>query len=173
MSIPTVAPEVKLRNAILERYRSVRAFCNAHNLPYSTIDNVFKRGVDSVSISTATQLCTALNLDLAAFGKGQIAPLREDAQSYPEETQLLENYRQLDSSGKELVELVAEKERERCDRGRALQPAFGAKGWQQYLGVPIACRGGGVIAATEEDARQMERIYKNLLSGKEKGGKVP
>lgn len=167
MSPQTATPEEKLRNVILDRYRSVRAFCNVHNLPYSTIDNVFKRGVGSVSMSTATQLCRALELDLSAFGKGQIFVQRGDAMSAADtgEVELLENYRQLDGYGKELVELVAEKERDRCDNTKVLQPAFGAKGWQQYLGAPIACRGGGVIAATEEDARQMERIYKGLLAG--------
>lgn len=166
MSPQTVTPEEKLRNVILDRYRSVRAFCNVHNLPYSTIDNVFKRGVGSVSMSTATQLCSALELDLSAFGKGQIVGQRGEnlLSTDIEEAQLLDNYRRLDGYGRELVELVAEKERDRCDNTRVLQPAFGAKGWQQYLGAPIACRGGGVIEATEEDARQMDRIYKGLLA---------
>ncbi|MEG2074381.1 MAG: hypothetical protein RRY54_06420 [Angelakisella sp.] len=51
-----------------------------------------------------------------------------------------------------------------------LTPCFGTDSWRQYLGAPIACRGGGVTSATEEDARQMECIYKELLGGGEEKG---
>ncbi|MEG1942215.1 MAG: hypothetical protein RR049_00245, partial [Angelakisella sp.] len=70
MSTQQETPESKLRSVIRDRYHSVRAFCNQYNLPYSTVDNVFKRGVNNVGISTATQLCDLLELDLAAFAKG-------------------------------------------------------------------------------------------------------
>lgn len=167
MSERGTTPELKLRDVILARYRSVRAFCNLYNLPYSTIDNVFKRGVNSVSISTATQICNALELDLSAFGKGIIAGAAHGGKTTADlkETELLGNYRKLDSYGRELVGLVAEKEAVRCENSKVLQPAFGEDGWRQYLGAPIACRGGGVTAANEEEAKQMERIYNGLLAG--------
>ncbi|MEG0753331.1 MAG: hypothetical protein RR461_05830 [Angelakisella sp.] len=161
-------PEQQLRSVILEQFRSVRAFCNLYGLPYSTVDNIFKRGVNSVSISTAAQLCSGLGLDLSAFGKGIIAMAETEADADSDEAIMLQNYRRLDNHGKDLVELVAAKELERCQaegQAKVLQPSFGEEGWRQYLGAPIACRGGGVIAATEEDARQMERIYNGLLGG--------
>ncbi|MEG1942214.1 MAG: hypothetical protein RR049_00240, partial [Angelakisella sp.] len=61
-------------------------------------------------------------------------------------------------------------EHKRCADTKVLTPCFGADSWRQYLGAPIACRGGGVTSATEEDARQMECIYKELLGGGEEKG---
>lgn len=156
-------PEQQLKELILQQYRSVRAFCNTFQIPYSTMNNVFLRGISSVNLSTAGQLCAALELDLAAFGQGSIRPAQASGGAgNPGEQSLLESYRELDSYGQELVELVAQKEQERCLAAKVVRLP-GGEGWRQYVGKPIACRGGGVTPATEEDARQMERIYSRLL----------
>lgn len=156
--------EAKLRDCILERYRSVRAFAMALEVPCSTVNNVLRRGVQSVNLSTATTLCDALGLDIAAFVRGEMAPAI-GGQAAPWERELVEDCRAMDDHGRELVCLVAKKERERCAGQRVEFPRAkaGKETWRQYVGAPIACRGGGVTAATEQDARQMDRIYRRLL----------
>ncbi|MEG2074380.1 MAG: hypothetical protein RRY54_06415 [Angelakisella sp.] len=95
MSTQQETPESKLRSVIRDRYHSVRAFCNQYNLPYSTVDNVFKRGVNNVGISTATQLCDLLELDLAAFAKGIIKEAAGSTKSVADsqETELLHGHK--------------------------------------------------------------------------------
>lgn len=169
--------EQALRNRILESYRSVRAFAGDCGLPCSTVDNVLRRGVASVNLSTAATICSRLGLDLYAFVQGEIVERIQDEvvqQRSQWEVGLVDCCRRLDDHGRELVQLVADKEAQRCEASgkRVTFPAPGAESWRQYLGAPIACRGGGVKQATEADARQMERIYNRLLADRpeKKGG---
>jgi hypothetical protein len=56
--------EDRLKEYIKGEYRSLRNFCNTYNLPYSTIDNMFKRGLSGSSIDKVISLCSALDIDL-------------------------------------------------------------------------------------------------------------
>lgn len=163
--------EIKLKNCILERFRSIRGFALALGVPCSSVNNVLRRGVVSVNVSTAATLCSALGLDVAAFVSGEITPATGGGDE-PWALELLEDCRNIDTHGRELVGMVAKKERERCREQVVSFPAArGETGWQRYVGAPIACRGGGVTEATEEDAKQMDRIYRRLLAdrGDKKG----
>ena len=42
--------ENALKTVIKEKYGSVRAFSQSIGMPYSTIDNIFKRGIMGVSV---------------------------------------------------------------------------------------------------------------------------
>lgn len=169
MKYEKTSPEEELRRLILERYRSVRAFCVAVGLPYSTVDNVMRRGILSINVTTAGALCDLLGLDVGAFIRGEILVAGDEEQRRWEQ-KLMESCRRLDEHGKQMVSMVAEKERERCikEAQAVTFPGAGTRGdsWRQYVGMPIACRGGGVTAATEEDARQMEKLYRKLMDDK-------
>ena len=56
--------EIELKNTIKKKYGSVRAFAQAINTPYSTIDNIFKRGIMGVSIQVVLRICSELNIDI-------------------------------------------------------------------------------------------------------------
>lgn len=56
--------EIELKNTIKEKYGSVRAFAQAINTPYSTIDNIFKRGILGVSVQVVLKICSELNIDI-------------------------------------------------------------------------------------------------------------
>lgn len=157
--------EQKLKDCIMEQHRSVRAFAMSLGLPCSTVNNVLRRGVGSINLSTAAVLCSSLGLDAAAFVDGEVKPAVVGA-AEPWEQELLESSRQLDMHSRELVIMVVRKELERVGGNRVEFPTDKRESWKQYLGAPIACRGGGVIAATEEDARQMDRIYRGLMIDK-------
>ena len=54
--------ENTLKDYIIDRYGSVRAFAIRHNIAYTTVVSVLKRGIDSSSITTIVRICDALNL---------------------------------------------------------------------------------------------------------------
>lgn len=54
-----------IKRLILNKYRSVRAFSVFHEIPYSTIDNLFKRGIGCLSLNTCQRIISPLNLQIA------------------------------------------------------------------------------------------------------------
>lgn len=66
--------EEKLKAYILERYKSIREFTIKIDIPYSTLDSVFKRGIDNSSLGVIFKVCDALNIDVDALAEGEIVP---------------------------------------------------------------------------------------------------
>ena len=64
--------ENDLKDFILKRYKSVRAFTEETGIPYSTVDSILKRGIPNAGISTVMQMCDALGIDMDALAKGII-----------------------------------------------------------------------------------------------------
>lgn len=111
--------EEQLKQKILERYKSVRAFTTSINIPYSTLDSVFKRGIANAGVSTMIKVFNALDLDIESI---QSVELRNRAQKTSPSTSenalgedpprsdslrsiLLHNFEQLNQEGRErLVE---------------------------------------------------------------------
>lgn len=56
--------ENDLKELIKKEYKSVRAFSKTADIPYSTIDNIFKRGIQGVSIQVVLKICNILNIDV-------------------------------------------------------------------------------------------------------------
>ena len=55
--------EQRLRNAILDRYASLRQFAIAADLPYSTLMTILTRGVGGASFDAVIAICKTLDLD--------------------------------------------------------------------------------------------------------------
>ena len=64
--------EEQLKGIILSRYKSVRAFTTAIDIPYSTLDSVFKRGLLSAGVGTIIKVFNALDLDVESIGAGEL-----------------------------------------------------------------------------------------------------
>lgn len=113
--------EEQLKNEILSRYKSVRAFTTAINVPYSTLDSVFKRGISNAGVSTMIKVFGALDLDIESISSGilyhrsteqkkspstvEAAPGEADSEVYSLRSTLLHNFDQLNREGQErLVE---------------------------------------------------------------------
>jgi len=64
--------EEQLKNEILRKYKSVRAFTNTINIPYSTLDSVFKRGIANSGVSTMIKVFNALDLDIESTQSGEL-----------------------------------------------------------------------------------------------------
>ncbi len=64
--------EELLKNLILSKYRSVREFTTQIEMPYSTLDSIFKRGVRKASVENIIRICDALNISADALVNGNI-----------------------------------------------------------------------------------------------------
>lgn len=89
--------EQELKHVILSQYKSIRAFSIAVNLPYSTIDNIFKRGLMGTGVQTVMKICESLSLDMKELAKGSIVftnnnmSIKKDFS--PLEEEIIEAYR--------------------------------------------------------------------------------
>lgn len=64
--------ENTLKNYIIERYGSVRAFATQHNIAYTTVVSVLKRGIANSSVTTIVRICDALNLSSDHLSEGRM-----------------------------------------------------------------------------------------------------
>lgn len=64
--------EEQLKNIILKKYKSVRAFTLSIGIPYTTLDSVFKRGIQNAGIGTMLKVFDALNLDIESLETGEL-----------------------------------------------------------------------------------------------------
>lgn len=111
--------EEQLKKEILGKYKSVRAFTTAINVPYSTLDSVFKRGITNAGVSTMIRVFGALDLDVESISSGK---LERKASNYgiqsleltAQEQGHIQKYRFLDPYGKEAVDGVLDVEWRRC-----------------------------------------------------------
>lgn len=67
--------ELQLKNLILSRYRSIREFTIAVDIPYTTIDSIFRRGIGNSSVSTIIKVCKALGISADELAEGRITPI--------------------------------------------------------------------------------------------------
>ena len=67
--------EQKLKDLILSRYHSIREFTVAIDMPYTTIDSIFRRGIGNSSVTNVIKICKALRISADALADGKIAPV--------------------------------------------------------------------------------------------------
>lgn len=70
--------ENSLKNYILLQYRSLLEFSNAIDIPYSTLQSIFRRGVDNSNSSSLKKICQAIGISLDALCDGKITPVFEN-----------------------------------------------------------------------------------------------
>jgi len=117
--------EEQLKREILMKYRSIRAFTMQLEIPYSTLDSVFKRGVANAGVSTMIKVFNALDLDIESIQSGILQhkfPASTNQMTLSsDEWQFVNNYRSLNEQGQELarqqMELLtdSDKYKKSCD----------------------------------------------------------
>lgn len=70
--------EEKLKEFILSRYNSIREFTIDADIPYTTLDSIFKRGINNSSISNVLKICKVLRISVDALADGEIVPRGEN-----------------------------------------------------------------------------------------------
>ena len=95
--------EEQLKNEILNNYKSVRAFTQKIDIPYSTLDTIFKRGIGGVGVNTVLKIFNELSLDIESIAKGVLT--HSDSKNSPVlntyEKKLISSYRSLNNQGKQ------------------------------------------------------------------------
>ncbi len=61
-----------LKELILSKYKSIREFTTQIEMPYSTLDSIFKRGVRKASVENLIKICDALNISADSLVDGSI-----------------------------------------------------------------------------------------------------
>lgn len=97
--------EEQLKQEILSKYKSVRAFTTAIDIPYSTLDSAFKRGIMNAGVSTMVKVFSALDLDIESVREPTLRRKEEvEANFLPlnkGEKNLVDMYRELNQEGQE------------------------------------------------------------------------
>lgn len=66
--------EERLKELILQRYHSIREFTIAIDMPYTTMDSIFRRGIGNSSVTNIIKICKALRISVDELAEGKIVP---------------------------------------------------------------------------------------------------
>ena len=67
--------EEKLKDLIRHRYHSIREFAIKIDMPYSTLDSIFKRGSGNSSVTNIIKICKALKISADALAEGEFVSI--------------------------------------------------------------------------------------------------
>lgn len=101
--------EEQLKSFVLSKYKSIREFSILVDMPYSTIDSIFKRGIGNAGVTNIITICNKLNLDVDKLAGGILKEKSEldnhacPTACTPKEQNIIEKYRVLDDRGKQTV----------------------------------------------------------------------
>ena len=71
-----------LKQAVLNKYKSVRAFAIDMNIPYSTLATAMDRGIDGMAYGTVIRMCERLGLNPLDFTPGSFSLYISDSFAY-------------------------------------------------------------------------------------------
>ena len=95
--------EQELKALIVKRYGSAKNFALEINMPNSTLDNIFRRGVLNSSVTNIIKICNALEISADELADGKIVSRSASAvwasSLTPGETDAIKKYRALDERG--------------------------------------------------------------------------
>ena len=74
--------EDKLKELILKRYHSVREFTISIDMPYTTMDSIFRRGIGNSSVSNVIKICKALGISADGLADGEIVPVKKHTATF-------------------------------------------------------------------------------------------
>lgn len=116
--------ESDLKNLIIERYGTVKAFSQSVGLPNSTLDSIFRRGVLKASVTNIIKICDELGISADGLGEGEIVArsgsLNRELVLTPGEAEAIKKYRALDERGKMAVDSTLAREYEISSRNAAV-----------------------------------------------------
>lgn len=102
--------EENLKALILSKYKSLREFCGAIGLPYSTVDSILRRGVENAGVGKIIKICRHFDISADELARGNITPAgRPSAKHFhlsTDEVEHIKKYRSLDERGKEVVDTI-------------------------------------------------------------------
>ena len=64
-----------LKRYIESRYKSVREFTIAIDMPYTTLHSIFRRGIENSSVANINRICEELQISMPDLLHNQIVPI--------------------------------------------------------------------------------------------------
>lgn len=114
--------EEDVKKIIVDRYSSLRQFAIEIDIPYTTIQSIFNRGLDKAGIQNVIKICQALGIDTDALANGKIEERKiNDSAVTISEKEILKKYRILDKYGKLQVNSVIQNEFNRIQEQQSLK----------------------------------------------------
>ncbi len=77
--------EATIRKIIIDRYGSLKKFCEIIDMPWTTLDSILKRGIANSNITNVMKITKELNVDTESLVSGVIIAARQT----PEPPQVL------------------------------------------------------------------------------------
>lgn len=69
--------EIRLKGIIIERYGSLKKFCEKIDMPWTTLDSILKRGVVNSNIVNVIKITKELGIDTESLASGNIETIHE------------------------------------------------------------------------------------------------
>lgn len=66
--------ELKIKEMIIERYGSLKKFCEIIDMPWTTLDSILKRGIANSNITNVMKITKELGIDTESLASGIITP---------------------------------------------------------------------------------------------------
>ena len=99
--------EDEVKKIIISRYGSLRQFAFEIDIPYTTAQSIFSRGLDKAGIQNVIKICQAIGIDTDALADGKIEERKtNDSAVTVSEKEVLKKYRHLDTYGKKAVDHI-------------------------------------------------------------------
>ena len=64
--------ELKIKAMIIEKYGSLKKFCEIINMPWTTLDSILKRGIANSNITNVMKITKELRIDTESLASGII-----------------------------------------------------------------------------------------------------
>ena len=153
--------EDQLRDYIIKKYKSIRAFTKAVDLPYSTIDTMLRRGVGGTAVTTVIKVCQTLGLDVNSLETGQIKELVTISPFSPQKQRLIRNYDGLNADGQ--TKLVDYSD-DLVNSGNYKSTPKTSAAPDDLVDIKIAAKGGGVEGRqiTREQAEKVKKMLDEI-----------
>lgn len=99
--------ENDLKKIIISKYTNIKDFCIKNELPYSKVDNIFKKGISGADVQLIFKICSILDIDVNSIITGEIC-FNDELMKYTkipsvlnkQESSLLVHFNKLNDLGK-------------------------------------------------------------------------
>lgn len=96
-----------LKEYIVKKFKSVKAFASKIDVNYTTVDNILKKGIKTGNSFTIFKICECLSIDFYALMNGEMKEyIPPSFVLTSEEKTLIETYNSLDEYGKDAVNFI-------------------------------------------------------------------
>ena len=95
------ALEMQLKEMIINRYGSLKRFCETIDMPWTTLNSILNRGVVNSNITNVLKITKELGLDTESLAVGIFAASQYSKPLPESENRLLEDYRTLNDLGQQ------------------------------------------------------------------------